>query len=144
MRDIQITADNHRLFLVELMQIGSECILPRHPVVNPLQTVLRVRRIAGDQEKRRIFQRDDASLMVKRFYSDTVGNILRRVLCKYCRAGIAFFLCRIPELLIAGEVKLHLMRLCLRLLQTEKIGVQRVENFLKALLHAGANSVDIP
>ena len=27
---------------------------------------------------------------------------------------------------------------------TEKIGVQRVKNFLKAFLHAGANTVDIP
>ena len=48
------------------------------------------------------------------------------------------------ELLPARQVQFDLMRLCLRLLQAEEIGVQRPEGVLKALLQAGADAVDVP
>ena len=47
MRNIQISADNDGLFRVEALQLGAESVLPPHTVVEALQPVLRVRRIAG-------------------------------------------------------------------------------------------------
>ena len=144
MRDVQVTADDDRLFLVEGMKIVAKGILPRHAVVDALQAVLCVRGVAGEQEKFRVFQRDDAAFMVEIFRADAVDNIHRRVFRKDRRAGVALFLGGIPELLIAGQFQRHLMRLRLGFLQTEKVGVHHPENFLKPLLQAGADAVDIP
>ena len=110
----QITAEDHGLFTVERCQIIADGGLPLQPVVQPLQTVLRVGRIAGENEAVGIFQCDEPSLMVQRFNADPVADGQRRVLRVDCRAGVALFLGGVPEALVAGEFQSNLfgLRLC--------------------------------
>ena len=82
--------------------------------------------------------------MVQLLHPDAVGHGERLVPGEDRRAGVALLLGGVPVLPVARQVQLDLMRLCLRLLQAEEIGVQRPEGVLKALLQAGADAVDVP
>ena len=113
-------------------------------MVDALEGVLRIRSVAGDKIKLLIFERDHPPLVVEVVNAHAVGDGKRFVLCKDGRAGIALFLGRVPELKIPREVDRDLLRLQFRLLQAEKIRVKRCKILRKALLHTGAQAVDIP
>lgn len=132
--NVQIAADDNRLYCVQRAEMLAERILPSHAVVDALQAVLRVGRVAGEKVKFRVFQRDDAPLMIEFLDSEPIGDVQRRALGENRRAGIAFFLGRVLELLIAWQIKLDLMRLRLGFLQAENVRIYRVEHVLEALL----------
>ena len=44
---VQVATENDRLFLVQLQQISPEIVFPAHAIVKPLQSVLRIGRIAA-------------------------------------------------------------------------------------------------
>ena len=50
--------------LVECLQIATEGIIPRHALVEPLEPILGVGRIDGDDEEVGVFEGDDTSLGV--------------------------------------------------------------------------------
>lgn len=77
MCDIQITARDHGLFRIQRAEIVAEGIVPRHPVVDALEPVLRIRRVAGDEEELLKFQRDEPSLGVKLRNTDAVADAAR-------------------------------------------------------------------
>lgn len=76
---VHVTADHHTLPCGEAGKIFPEIILPPHPVVEPPETVLRVRHIDADKEELRHLQRDDAPLMVVFLNPDAVRHRERRV-----------------------------------------------------------------
>ena len=140
MRNIQISAENHRLVLFQLLQIREKVVLPFHPIIQPSQTVLGIGCIHCNHIIVRVFQRDYSALVIVFLDSDAVCDRQRFLLCKNRRPGIALFLRIIPELFIARQLHLDLPRLKLRLLQTENIGVR----LHKALCHTGAKPIHIP
>ena len=82
--------------------------------------------------------------MVQLVNADAVGDGQRGVLRKNSGAGVAFLFGGVPELQIAWKIEADLLRLKLGFLQTEEIGMQRFKTICKALLHAGAQAVDVP
>ena len=144
MGDVQVAAEDHGSLRVKRAEIGAQRVLPRHTVVDALQAVLRIRRVAGQNITIRVFQRDETSLMIQFGHADAIAHGERLMPREDRRAGIALFLGRIPELMIALERERNLLRLRLRLLQTEKIRMQRRKHVRKALFQASADAVYIP
>ena len=64
--------------------------------------------------------------------------------CKNSGAGVSLFLGIAPVALIAGQIKLNLAFLELRLLQAEKVCVQAVENIFKAFFLYCPQAVYVP
>ena len=144
MGDVQVAAEDHGSLRVKRAKIGAQRVLPRHTVVDALQAVLRIRRVAGQNVTIRVFQRDETSLMIQFGHAAAIAHGERLMPREDRCAGIALFLGRIPELMIALERERNLLRLRLRLLQTEKIRMQRRKHVRKALFHASADAVYIP
>ena len=80
MGHVQVTAEDDGLLRVELLQIVTESILPRHTVFEALQTVLRVRRVAADKIEVLHLQRDHTTLVVVQIDADAVADADRLVL----------------------------------------------------------------
>jgi len=143
-RHVQVAAEDDRLLRVKLLEIFAEVILPRHSVVQTLQAVLRVGRIAAHQEEVSHLQRDDTPLVVVRVYADAIAHVQRLMTGEDGRARIAFLLGRVPIRLIAFKLNVELAGLHLRLLKAEEIGIQLTENISEAFALAGAQAVHIP
>ena len=144
MGNVQVAADDYGLLLIQPGEIPPESLVPLHPVADPGQLPLGVGGVAGGKEKRRVFQGNHASLRVQLRHPYAVADGKGRVLCKDGSAGVALFLGVVPVLFVAGKLQRNLSCLELRLLQTEKVGVQGIKGFLPALAHAGAQAVYIP
>ena len=144
MRHIQISAKNDRLFGVKLLQVAAQVILPLHTVVDARQLVLGVGYIEVDEVEIRVFQRDGAALMVMDILVQAVPHAERRCFGPDRRAGVALFIGAVDVLGVALGRKVGLPGLHFRLLNAEKVRVQRAEHILKAFFKAGAQTVDIP
>ena len=144
MGHVHVPADDHRLFLVQLRQIGPEVILPAHPVVQALQLVLGVGGVHTDQIEIVIFQSDAAPLAAVLLHADVVAYRQRRMFCEDSGAGIALFLRIAPVALIAGQVQFDLSRLQFCLLEAEKVRVQAPEYIFKAFFADGPQAVYVP
>ena len=143
MRDVHVAADDDRLCFVQLFDIGAEIVLPLHPVVQPLEAVLRIGHIDRDEIKVVVFRRDDPTLVVVQVNAQIVGDSARFGLGKERGARIALLLGRAPVFMIALDLR-RLFGLELGLLQAHHIGLFSREELKKALAHAGAQAVDIP
>ena len=144
MGDVEVAAVDHGLDRVKLLHVFAQGVLPAHAEVDPLEPVLCVRGVAGEQVEGLVFQGDQTALVVELLHADAAADGQGLVLREDRRAGIALFLRRVPELLVAGQVQRELTRLHFGLLQAEKVGVKAMELIQKALLHAGAKPVDVP
>ena len=144
MRDVQITAGDHRLLRVQCAQIRAEGVVPRHTVVYALEPVLRVRRVAGHKEEAFKFQRDQPTLGVEFRHAEPISDRQRLKPRKNGSSGIALLFSAVPILAVAGEIEFDLPGLELRLLKAEAVGADGVEEVLKALSRAGAQPVYIP
>ena len=82
--------------------------------------------------------------MVVLVESQTAADGKRRPLRQYRRAGIPLFLGRIEIAFISVQRKDSLLRLELRLLQADHVGVFLRTVVQKALAEAGAQTVDVP
>ena len=74
MGHIQVAAEDHGLFLLQLFEISQKSFFPLHPVIQAFQAVLGVGRVDGDQIKFLIFQGNDPSLMVVLRDSNPIGS----------------------------------------------------------------------
>ena len=63
MSDVEISTCDHRLFLLQLLEICQEIVLPAHAVIKALELILGVGRIDADQEEVGHLQREDAPLV---------------------------------------------------------------------------------
>ena len=122
----------------------AERIVPLHPVFQPAQTVLRVRRVDAHKIKLRVLGRDDAALQIVLRQAEIILHVERLGLREEGSTGVAFLLGAAPVLVIPRQLECDLPGLELRLLQAEDVGVQRAERVREALGHTGAQSVDIP
>ena len=113
-------------------------------MIQALEAVLGVGGIAGDKVEMLEFQGDQPPLPVQRFVPEPVGNGQGRLLREDGGAGVALLLGAAPELLVTRRIHHQLPRLHFCLLQAEAIGVGAAEEIIEALLHAGAQAVDVP
>ena len=144
MGDIHVSADDNRFFSGKPAQISAEIILPFHPVIQPFQAVLRIRRVDIYQIKIRIFQGDHPSLMVMFLYTQPQRNRKRLLTGKNRGSGVAFFFRVVPELIITLCLQINLTGLKLTLLNAEEISVRPRKIIHKAFFQAGSQSVYIP
>ena len=144
MGNIQIAAQDHRLFCVQCQQVGTEGILPLHAVVQTLQPVLTVGGIAVHQPEPRVFQREHTALVVVLLNADAGGHGQRLLTAPAGRAGVALLLGRIGILGVAIRRKIRLTGLHLGLLHRKDIGIQSRKALGKAMGQAGAQAVDVP
>ena len=144
MGDIQVSAENHRLFFLKALQIGKKRILPLHPVWQTQKSVLRIRRVYLHHIVILKFRRNDTPLLIMLAASDPVGNADRFLLREQGRPGIALLHRVIPILMIAGKLQGNLSLLKLRFLYTKNICIRQGEEIHKPLLHTGAQTIHIP
>ena len=144
MGHVQVAAENDRFLAIESLQIAAEIILPCHPIVQSLQTILRIGRVAAHQEEIVHLKRYHAPFMVVFILANAVGHAEWIVLGKDGRAAIAFLVGIVPITLVAFEGQIELSRLHLRLLKTEEVGIQLLEYLAEALALAGTQAVHIP
>ena len=142
--NVHVAADHDRLVPVERADELAERIVPLHPVFQPAQTVLRVRRVDAHKIKLRVFGCDDTALQIVLRQTEVILHVERLGLCEEGSAGVALLLGAAPVLVIPRQLERDLTGLELRLLQAEDVGVQRAERVREALGHTGAQSVDIP
>ena len=102
MRHIEVSADDHRLLLVKLHQIGSEVILPRHTIAETAKVILRVRHIHSGEVVVLVFECDYSTLCVVVFDAYAVGDTQRLMSGIDSRTRIAFLLGIVPVAHIAG------------------------------------------
>jgi len=155
-RHVHVAADKDGLAAVEHGEGEAEGIVPRHAARQAAQAVLRVRRIDGDDVEVPVLKRDDPALgvhlpqaLVGRHLGDdvggqSVGDAERTVAGVDGCAAVALLVGIAPVGFVAGELKVELSLLHLRLLQTEEIRVERGKAFAEAFAAHGAESVYIP
>ena len=144
MRDVQIAAVNDRLFRVQPQQIRAQCVFPLHAVWKALEAVLRIGRIAADEIEFRVLRRDEPTFVVVRVKAQPILDGKRGLLRQNRRAGIALFLGGIKIAMIAVQLEDGLLRLELRLLQADHIGIFLRTVVKKALAETRPQAVDIP
>ena len=144
MRHVEVAAHHHGLLGGEAAQKLAERRLPVHAVVEPRKTVLRVGGVDVHKIKFLVFQRHHAPFGVVALYAQLVDYAQRLVAAEYRRARITLALGVGVVLLVALEVDFKLPGMHLNLLNTEKIGVRRLQNILEALAHHSAQAVNIP
>ena len=141
---VQIAAEDDGLLLIQAFQVIAKVSLPRHAVVQTLQTVLRIGGIATHQEEVFHLQRHHPTLVIVHLDADAVGHTLRLMLREDGCATVAFLLGIVPIALIALESQIQLSLLHLRLLQTEEVGIKRLEYLTETLALAGSQTVHVP
>ena len=141
---VQVAAEDDGLLGIEALEIGLEIILPRHAVVEALETVLRVGRVAAHQEEVVHLKRDHTPLMVVHINTDAIGHIQRFLSGENSGATVALLVSIVPIALVALEGYVELSGLHLRLLKTEEVGIQLFENITEAFALTGAQAVHVP
>ena len=141
---VQVTADDHRLFGVQVQQVSTQVILPLHAVVNAGQFVLGVGHIQVHQIEVLEFQGDGPALMAVGLHPDAVPGIEGLQPGVDQSAGIALLLGTVDVFGIAFRLKVRLAGLHLGLLQADGIGVKGSKGFGKALFQAGTKAVHVP
>ena len=144
MSHVEVAAKNHRLFGIELLEVGSKVVFPLHAIVESAQFVLRVRHIGGHQIEVGHLKRDYASLVVVKVDADAIAHAQRCVAGEDCRARIAFFVGIVPIRLIALEVQVKLSGLHFGFLKAEEVGIELLECVLKSFSHTGTKPVHVP
>ena len=142
--DVHVPADDDRFVPVERADELAERIVPVHPVFQPTQAVLGVRRVDAHEVEFRVFGRDHAALEIVLRQAKIILHVERLGLRKDGGAGVALFLGAAPVLVVARQVKRDLPGLELCLLQAENVRIQRTERVRKAFGHTGAQPVDVP
>ena len=120
-RNVHITADDHRFFGVQLQQKLPECIIPGHAVIQTGQLTLCIGRIDCHQVKLLELTGDDPAFVVMLRDVHTIFHRKRRHFCKNSRAGITLFHSAVPILLIALQFQRQLIGLHFCLLQTNSV-----------------------
>ena len=101
---VQVATQDDGLLLVELLQVLTEVILPRHAVVQAFQAVLRVGRVAANQIELLHFQRQHTAFMVVEVDADAPLHADGLVAGKDGCARIAFLVGVVPVAVVAGEL----------------------------------------
>ena len=141
---VQVATEDDGFLLVEALEIPAEGIFPRHTVFQTLQTVLRVRRIAADEEEVGHLKGDNASLVIVQVDTDAIGHAEGLMTREDSGTRVTLLLGIVPITLVTLELQVELSGLHLRLLQTEEIGIQLTEHLTEALALTGTQTIHIP
>ena len=141
---VQVPAVDHRLFPVQLAKVLPEIVLPGHAVIQTEELVLGVGGIAADQVKVRELRRDDPPLVAVLVDSKVIGDVQRLPPGEDGGAGVARLVRAVPEALVAGEIKLRLLRAHFRLLKADDVRAGEGAEVQEALFQAGPKAVDVP
>ena len=144
MGHIEVATEDNGLHGVELFQITAERVFPRHAILQATEAILRVGRIAADEEEVGHLERDDAALVIVEVDAYAIGDGEGLMTGEDGGTTIAFLLGGVPERLVAVEGEVELPGLHLRLLETEEVGIELTENITEALALAGTETVHIP
>ena len=144
MRHVEVAADDDGLLRVKRQKIVAERLLPSHAIGEPLKAALRIWRVNCHKVEIVELQRDDASLVIVLFNAEAVADGKRLDAAEDRRARVALLLRTVPILLVARKLQDCLLRLHLRLLHAEDVGVERLERLHEALAEASAQTIDIP
>src|SRR6185312_16346599 len=158
-RPIEVAAEDHGLFLLELPHVAQERGIPvLVPQGEAAEVVLGIGRVDRHRIELGEFRRDEAAFLAG-VALELIGEpeALRERLRKAVddrerlfpgedrRTGVALLDGRMPVLVIAGQIDLDLAALGLGLLQAQHIRpVLPHEALEKALLDDGTNAVDVP
>ena len=142
--NVQVTAEDDWLFLIESGQVGPEIVFPLHAVIEAGQFALAVGGIAGDEVERVEFEGDEPPFMVVFVHAHAVVDRQGMEAAEDGRTAVALAVGVIPVLFIPGQVHVYLAGLQLRFLQGEDIGVELVEYIHKSFFHDSAQTVYIP
>ena len=141
---VQVATEDHGFLGVEALQVTAEGILPRHAILQALQSVLRVRRITADKEEILHLERHHAPLMVVHIDADAIRHAQGLVLREDGRTRVALLLGIVPVALIALKLQVKLSGLHLRLLQAEEVGIQFTEDVTKPLAFTSPQAIHVP
>ena len=145
MRYIEVAAYYHGLTLcLKTVEEGTEIVFPCHAVVESAQFVLRVGRVAGDEEEVGHLEGDDSSLVVVLVDAYAVAHAEWLVLGEDGCTRIAFLVGIVPVGLVSVERQVKLTCLQLGFLQTEEVGIERLKYFTKAFVAYSAEAIDVP
>ena len=144
MRYVQVGGVNDGLFPVESQEVPPQIILPLHPVVDALEFVLGVGRVAAHEEKGRVFGGDQSSFVAVQVPAEIIAHLQRFPPGENGGAGVAFFVGAVPEAVIAGQVELCLLGLHFGFLQAEHVRIFRCSKIEKPLAQACAQAVYVP
>ena len=144
MRHVHIAADYHRFHGVQRAEIVPESVFPGHPVVNPPQSVLCVRRVDADQPVVFKLQCHGPALGVMFGDAEIISHREGLSAGEHRRAGIALLFGIAPVAVVAGQHQIGLACLQFGFLDADAVGVQRQHTVCKALLFRRAQAVYIP
>ena len=144
MSDVQISAQDDGFDLIQLTQVSTEGIFPRHAVGQAGQFLLGIGRVTAHEVEFLKFHGDDTALGVVLRDADAVFHGNRRDAGEDGRAGIALLFGVVPVALIAGQHKVGLTGLQFGLLQADDVGVEGEYALGKALVDDGAEAVYVP
>ena len=144
MGDIEVAAEDDRLFLRESCHIVRHRILPCHAVGKTREAALAVRRVADDEIVTAEVGGDDTPLLIMLLDAKTIGDGKRFPLREECSTTVALLHGTVPVLVVAGKHHLDLVRLQLRLLQAHAVCIECCESVHEAFLHAGSETIDVP
>jgi len=152
---VHISTDEDGFLLVELSEVETEGIVPRHAVGESAESVLRVWSIDRNNEEIGIFQCDYSAFgvhvgpaVVGHLIDDvlwqSVVDVERVVLGVDGCTAVAFLLGIVPVGFVARELQVELSLLDFCFLQTEEIRVECGKGIAEAFTAHGAESVYIP
>ena len=141
---VQVAAHYDRFLRVERQKIVTECVVPRHSVVQTAQTILRVGHIGRDQVEIFKFQRHNAPFMVVLVDAQAISDTEWVDACENRGSRVTFLFGIVPITLVAFELKIDLSFLQLSFLQAKTVCVELSEGVFKAFLAASPETVDVP
>ena len=144
MGDIEVAAEDDRLFLRESCHIVCHRILPCHAVGKTREAALAVRRVADDEIVTAEIGGDDTPLLIMLLDAKAIGDGKRFPLREECSTTVALLHGTVPVLVVAGKHHLDLVRLQLRLLQAHAVCIECCESVHETFLHAGSETIDVP
>ena len=144
MRHIQVATIDDGLLLVQSREIAAQVVFPLHAIVQALEPILRVGRVAAHQEEVVHLQGDESALGVVLLNAHAIGDAQRLMASEDGSTAIALLFGIVPIGGVARYIQVYLSSLQLGFLKAEEVGIQLVECFQKVLAHYGAESVYVP
>src|SRR5439155_14580373 len=95
-RHVEITAENHRLAALELLEVTQKVAVPLLAISEPGKLALRVRHINIHQEEVGKLGREHAAFVVMARVADALSDVDRAGPGEYRRAVVTFLLRRVP------------------------------------------------
>ena len=144
--DVEIAAEEHGLFLLQLLRVGEQRAVPLLPEADAHKLGLRVGHVDADDVAVVELRGDRAALGVVRHRSEAERDGHGFLFREERGAAVAFFLRGVPDHLVALGPRdaLHVAGQRLHFLEANHVGFRRGHPVEQALAERGAHAVDVP